>query len=273
MQKLLYNYYPEPILLSFGPIDIHWYGFFMVTAILTGLFVSFKLGQLYKVKEETILDLAFYLVIFGIIGARIYDVFLEFPYYANNLLDIFKIWQGGLAIHGGLIGGATGLYFFTKKNKLSFIKLASIITPGLALGQALGRFGNYFNQELFGLPTNSPWGIPISIINRPENYLNSTHFHPTFFYESIGSLIIFIVLIFLHKKNMQKNELNKEKITKNFTNIILIYLLLYSILRFILEYIRIDYTPTLFEVRWPQIISLIIIITCIFKFIKKESKS
>ncbi|MBL7057741.1 prolipoprotein diacylglyceryl transferase [Patescibacteria group bacterium] len=281
MFSLLHNFEPTPIILSIGFIKIYWYGLFMIIAILSGLFVSFKIGKYHNLKEKTILDLAFYLIIFGIIGARIYDVFLELPYYLKDPTAIFRIWQGGLAIHGGLLGGAIGLYYFTKKNNSSLIKLGAIIAPGLALGQAIGRWGNYFNQELFGLPTTLPWGIPINIINRPELYITNTYFHPTFLYEFTGNLVIFGILLYLNltiikqinKKSSQESifkdqELKKEAIDLKF--VILAYLFLYSLLRLSLELVRIDYTPTLFGIRWPQIISIIIISSIIYYKVKNK---
>lgn len=271
MFKLLHTYEPTAILFSIGPIDIYWYGFFMVLAILAGLFITFKLGKKHNIEENTILDLAFYLIIFGLIGARIYDIFLEFPYYIKYPLDSFKIWQGGLAIHGAIIGGMLGLYQFCKKSRLPFFTLAAIITPGFALGQAIGRFGNYFNQELFGKPTEALWGIPINIINRPDNFLSNTHFHPTFLYESIGNLVIFGILLYLNVIIIR--NINKDVITRiNFKSIVLLYLVLYSCLRFSLEFVRIDYSPMLFGMKWPQIISLLIIIGCFTYFFKVKNK-
>ncbi len=264
MINFLHSFNPEPILASFGPFHIYWYGLFMVSSIIIALLITIKLASYYKILSDTIIDLGFWIILSGLAGARLYDCFLNFSYYQKNPLDIFKIYQGGLAIHGALIGGlAAGLIFinnYAKKNNLNFKdelwKLLAIIAPGLALGQALGRWGNYFNQELFGLPTNLPWGIPINILNRPINYTTSNFFHPTFLYESLGNLIIFSILlssqIYLIKKNKQNY--------KNYVIIVSAYFILYSILRFSLEFIKIDETPVMFGWRWPQIISLAIII-------------
>ena len=217
----LHTFQPSPIMFSFGPINIYWYGFFIVLGVISALFIAMKLGSYYGIKKETVIDLAFYLVIFGVIGARVYDVFfVEWNYFSMHLLDIFKVWQGGLAIHGAIIAGIITLYVFAKRinplnppyqgdkekspldkggeGYLNFWLLASIMVPGLALAQAIGRWGNYFNQELFGGPTDLPWGIPISIMNRPIEHISSVYFHPAFLYESIGSLIVFMILIGFH---------------------------------------------------------------------------
>ena len=211
------------------------------------------LAKRFKIETDKIWDLSFYLVLFGIIGARIYEIFLEFPYYFNHPVQIIKIWEGGLAIHGAIIAGVITLIIFIKKNKLSFWPLMAIITPGLALGQAVGRFGNWFNQELFGWPTNLPWGIPIDLKNRPLEFIDQLFFHPTFLYESLGSIFIFIFIFILLLR--QKENLNKKIAMR----ISAYYLAFYSILRFSLEFIRIDYAPVLLGLRAPQIISLFLI--------------
>ncbi len=236
----------------------------MVSAISVALIITIYLARYYKILSETIIDLGFWVIISGLLGARIYDCFLNFNYYLQNPLDVFKIWQGGLAIHGALIGGLIAFFIFIKKYtkdnnlnfKIEFWKIAAIIVPGLALGQAIGRFGNYFNQELFGLPTNLPWGIPIDLMNRPLEYISSNFFHPTFLYESLGNLLIFIILFSAQLYLIKKNKQNY----KNYVIITTGYFILYSILRFSLEFIKIDVTPILNNWRWPQIISLFIII-------------
>ena len=275
MSNFLHTFHPERILVTLGPVDIYWYGFFMVIAILIGLYVALKLAKQYEVSENTIIDLAFYLVIFGLIGARVYDVFLELPYYLKNPVQVFQIWKGGLAIHGGVIGSSLALYVICKRRGLEFVKIGAILIPGLALGQAVGRWGNYFNQELFGLPTNTNWGIPINIMNRPIEYVTKTYFHPTFLYESVGCFVIFLILLGLHRlkinSDLDKKEGIMSKYSIGFGGIVLSYLTLYSFLRFFLEFVRIDYAPTLLGLRWPQIMSLLII--CISYFgLKKINK-
>lgn len=267
MINLLHSFYPSSILLNLGQLTIHWYGLCVVLAIGTAIFVSIKLGKYYHINKETILDLAIYLIIGGILGARIYEIFLEFPYYSHNPLSIIKIWEGGLAIHGALIGGILAAFYFAKKNKLSLIKLIALVTPSMAIGQSIGRWGNWFNQELFGLPSNLPWSIPIEIINRPLQYINFSYFHPTFLYESIGSFFIFCLLLLLTYR--WKNNLN----IKQSKIIIFTYLFSYSILRFSLEFIKIDQTPILLGLRWPQIACLItIIISLIILFSAFKNK-
>jgi phosphatidylglycerol:prolipoprotein diacylglycerol transferase len=265
MFSWLHNFLPSSILISFGPITIYWYGLFFVLGIISALFLILKLAKIFKVDSEKIWDLGFYLVFFGLIGARIYEIFLEAPYYFSHPEQIIKVWEGGLAIHGGIIAGLITLIWFVKKNNLEFWKMAAIITPGLALGQAIGRFGNWFNQELFGKPTNLPWGIPIEIGFRPLQYINNNFFHPTFIYESLGLIFITILLVYILLK--KKGEIKKAF----FIKITAVYLGLSAALRFLLEFIKADEAPTILGWRWPQLFTLFIILIAII--IYKKSKN
>lgn len=267
MLNHLHNNIPSSILLNWGPIEIRWYGLIISLSIISALLLSFWLGKkYYQIKRDVIFDLAFWLIIGGIVGARIYDVFLQLPYYLQKPLEILKIWQGGLAIHGAVIVGLIIIYYFGKKHKISFLKISSLVVPGLALGQTIGRFGNYFNQELFGLPTNLPWGIPIEPWYRPLEYLNQTHFHPTFLYESLGCLIIAIILISRHVYANKRQLINENF----FAWSLAIYMILYSLIRFLLEFIRLDPTPLFIGLRWPQIISLFFILGAILLIINTK---
>ncbi|MCX6797691.1 MAG: prolipoprotein diacylglyceryl transferase [Candidatus Falkowbacteria bacterium] len=261
MVNLLHTFVPQAMLWSWGYFHIYWYGFFIVLAISLALLVTSQLANLYQLKKELILDLSFWLIIGGLIGARIYEVGLEFSYYSQNPLDILKVWQGGLAIHGAIIAGLIIVAIFSSKQKINFWILTAVIVPGLALGQAVGRWGNYFNQELFGLPTRLPWGIPIDIINRPLEYIGQKFFQPTFLYESLGDLLIFLILLTIHVIILKRQRQAKVAglSPKTSLKITVLYLILYSTVRFFLEFIKVDSTPTLASWRWPQIISLIII--------------
>jgi len=267
----LHNFDPNPILFSLGFINIYWYGFFVVLGFIFAFLVMLCLAKKYKIKKDDIIDLCFYLFVFGIIGARIYDIFLEWRYYLENPIDVLKIWQGGLAIHGAILAGIIVVIVFIKKRrnfipgfnnfKKDFFKTIAIIVPGLAIGQAIGRWGNYFNQELFGRPTDGWWGIFINPVNRPIEYLSSSFFQPTFFYESLGCLLIFVILISVHVIVIKRNKSS----FKSDLLIIALYFILYSVLRFVLEFIRIDFAPVFLGLRWPQIMSLLfILVTVVF---------
>ncbi len=263
MINFLHTFQPSPILASIGPLNLYWYGLFIMLGVLAALTAAIHLAKQHGLKSEIIIDLAVWLIVGGLIGARIYDIGLEWQYFISHPLDIFKIWRGGLAIHGAIIGGLIALWLFTKKYGHKFWQLAAIVATVLPLGQAIGRWGNYFNQELFGYPTNLPWGIPIDPLHRPWQYLNYEYFHPTFLYESIGSLMIFAILFILHYAYIKKNKIN------NSLYLILntLYFLLYSVLRFTTEFIRIDSTPSFLGLRFPQLVSLLIIFSILAYFI------
>ena len=271
MINFLHNFLPQPILFQFGLIKIYWYGLFMVLGIIAGLTVVLKLAKRLSIKNDEVYDLGFYLIIFSLIGARIYAVFLELPFYLKNPFEIIAVWHGGLAIHGAIIGGVLTLIIYSWKKKQSFWQWADLLAPALALGQTIGRFGNYFNQEIFGKPTDLPWGIPIALQNRPIDYISQQYFHPTFLYESGLNLINFFILFFLLKlKNSSKLQVTSlpRKIAKRFIwgyrlqegAIALVYLINYSLIRIAMEFLRTDHTPKIFGIRLPILVSLGIII-------------
>ncbi len=270
MINFLHTNIPERVFTTLGPITIYKYGLIIALAIIVLLLITLRIANLYNLKNEIVFDGVFYGSIFGVLGARIYELFLELPYYLQTPENIIKVWNGGLAIHGALIAVFIFLYIFAKKNGLNLWKLLSIGAPGFALAQSVGRWGNYFNQELFGKPTNLPWGISISNSNKLIEYSAFSHFHPTFLYESIGSFFIFFTLIILHYLKIN------NKINIKHSTIFLSYITLYSILRFSLEFIKIDITPIFFNLRTPQITSILFIILsiatyiCLLKISKKN---
>jgi phosphatidylglycerol:prolipoprotein diacylglycerol transferase len=227
-----------------------------VAGILAALILTIQLAKYYQLSADLIFDLAFWLIIGGLIGARLYDDLLQLPYYIQHPLQSVEIWKGGLAIHGGIIAGLLIILWFARRQALNFWKLAAVLTPGLALAQAIGRWGNYFNQEIFGPPTNLPWGIPIDLWHRPVPYITANYFQPTFLYESLGCLLISLILIGLNVYAIRHQALGP----KLYVWLVALYLILYSLLRFGLEFIRLDPTPEIWGLRWPQLISLIIII-------------
>ena len=235
--------------IVFG-FPIYYYGIILAFAILTGVIVSNHIAQKHYYMPNIIPDIATGTIISGIIGARLYYCLLNLPFYMHNPLDIFAIRQGGLSIHGAILGGAAALFFYSKKHNIKFLKLCDIVSVGLPLAQAIGRWGNFYNSEAFGLPTNLPWKMFISPLHRPEKYITSDYFHPTFLYESVFDFIIFI---FLYKIALNKYKDKSGIIT-------CYYLILYSIVRFFIESLRVDCTSYIMGLPTPQFISLLIII-------------
>jgi len=264
MLHFLHTFIPSPVFLQLGPFTIYWYGLIAAIAILLAWVVINYLAKKYNIEKD-LFNLYFGLIIAALIGARLYHVVNEFGYYSVYPQDIIKIWQGGLALHGGIIGALLYGWWWVRRNKLSFPLLLDIFAPAGILIQALGRWGNYFNQELFGKPTDLPWGIPILPFNRPSGFEAFTYFHPTFLYESILNFVILIILLSLHKLRLT------NKINIRHGSIFLVYFASYSFVRFIVEFIRIDQTPIILGWRLPQIVSIVIILFVIVIAYKTKS--
>lgn len=269
MFNWLHTYLPQPILLRLGPIEIHWYGFLIALGAFLGFLVLLYLIKQYGIKKDDFYNLAFWVIIFGLIGDRLYYVFYAWEYYSSHLLDIFKIWEGGLAIHGAMIAGILVTYIYCKKHKLNPWQFTDLFVVALALAMVFGRWGNYFNMELFGTPTDLPWGIPIIEAKRPGTFASAQYFHPTFLYESIWNLGTFIILFIWHKLRLNKN--NPQQI-KGYGNITLVYFFLYSIGRFLTEFLRTDYSPYFLGIRWAQFASLVIIFLVLALFLMRLMK-
>ena len=222
---------PSQILCTIFGVNIYYYGVILALAIAVGTLVSDYIGTKYfELKKETIIDLAPYVIICGIIGARLYYCLMDFEFYSRFPSEILAVRHGGISIHGAILGGLCGLFIFSKRHKISAKKLCDVSSIGLALGQAIGRWGNFFNSEAFGTPTNLPWKLYIAPQYRPVPYQGYEYFHPTFLYESILDIVIFAILFLVVSKR------------KNFKdgNLALIYLILYSCARIFVENYRID---------------------------------
>ena len=184
------------ILIKIGPLTIYWYSALILLGFLLAIFIASKESK----KEGTtdfLNDLIMHIMIFGIIGARLYYVIFNFEQYKNNLLDIFKIWEGGLAIYGGIIAGLLTIIYQAKKRDQSIIKTTDMIAPGLILAQSIGRWGNFFNQEAYGsvVPLDFLKSLHLPKFIIEGMYINGSYYHPTFLYESIWCLLGFILLI------------------------------------------------------------------------------
>ncbi len=240
---------PGPILFEIGPIVLRWYGFFIACAVLIGLNISQYLGKYRNLDPELVSDSVIWLVIGAIPGARIYYVLFQWQDYSQRPGDIIAIWQGGIAIHGAIMGGVIAMIIFARFNKISFWQLTDVIAPSLILGQAIGRWGNFFNSEAFGRPTDLPWKLYIPRFHRPLQYVNSDFFHPTFLYESLWNLSVFVILISLFFWGIKHK--NKLKLGAIFC----VYLIAYSLGRVWIEGFRID-SLMLGDFRIAQLISL-----------------
>lgn len=227
------------VAFSIFGLEIRWYGLLIASAVLIGTVLALKEAKRKGVKEETLIDMLLFAVPAAIIGARAYYVIFMWDYYSKNPSQILNIRGGGLAIHGVIIAGALVAIIFAKVRKENFWTLADIVAPSLILGQAIGRWGNFANQEAHGGPTDLPWGIMI----------DGVKVHPTFLYESIWNLLVFGFLLWYRRK---KATVEGE--------IFVLYLMLYSVGRFFIEGLRTD-SLMLGPFRVAQLISLAIIIS------------
>lgn len=234
--------------INIGPLTIHIYGLVIGVAIYIGWLLAKRRAHLYKIPKD-IFDsfLIFIPLTTALFLARLYHVLDYRHIYFKNPITMLFVQNGGLGIWGAIFGAILGVLIVSRIRKINFMNLLDLLAPSFALGQAIGRFGNFVNQEGFGPPTNLPWGIYINQNNRPLPYLANTHFHPTFFYESILDLIIFLLLLILSKK------------FKFHGQIFALYLILYSAARFFLEFVRID-TWVTGDIKIAQVISILAII-------------
>jgi phosphatidylglycerol:prolipoprotein diacylglycerol transferase len=221
-----------------GPIFIRFYGIILMLGALAGAWLATQEAKRRGHQPEIVWDLLTYLLIGGIIGARIWHILTPPPssgvtasWYLTHPLDAMAIWKGGLGIPGAIIGGAIVLYFYTRRHKLSFAEWADIAAPSLALGQGIGRWGNYFNQELYGAPTNLPWKIFIDPAHRLAGYLDVEYYHPLFLYESIWNFGNMFLLLWISRRFADR--------LKN-GDLFLVYLIVYPIGRFLLDFLRLD---------------------------------
>ncbi|MEP0817431.1 MULTISPECIES: prolipoprotein diacylglyceryl transferase [Trichocoleus] len=241
---------PGPILVELGPLTIRWYGLLIASAVLIGVSLSQALATRRRVDPDLIGDLIIWLVVAAIPSARLYYVLFQWQEYAQRPEDIIAIWKGGIAIHGAILGGLVASLIFAKIKRVSFWQLADLVAPSLILGQAIGRWGNFFNSEAFGRPTNLPWKLFIPPEQRPVGYENVAYFHPTFLYESLWNLMVFGILITLFFRGLRGKPALKVG------TLFLVYLVSYSLGRFWIEGLRTD-SLMIGPLRIAQIISLV----------------
>lgn len=231
-------------------IEVYWYAVLIVSAMAIAIAIFHKRDGLYNIKFDDILDLLFFLIPISLISARLYYILFKLPYYLSNPIEMFDTRDGGMAIYGGIIGGVITCCVFCKVKKINLLDLFDYIVPGLVLGQAIGRWGNFINCEAYGITTTLPWRMGIFETGK---YIEV---HPTFLYESITCFIIFLILLIMKNKRKFKGQITY------------IYLILYSLERAFVEGLRTD-SLMLGEIRISQLLSIIVF--CVFStiYVKK----
>lgn len=234
----------NPVAFEIFGMPIRWYGIIIASGVLVAFFVSYLLAKKKELDFDIIIDGFLWSFPFAIIGARLYYVIFEYKNY-HSFIDIINIRNGGLAIHGGLIGGLVVAYIFTKIKKINFFEYIDVIMPGVILAQAIGRWGNFMNQEAHGGPVSQEFISKFPQFIQDGMLINGTYYHPTFLYESVWNLIVFAILIFILYKKKKQHGI-----------VIGSYLILYSLGRFFIEALRTD-SLMFFGLRVAQIISLL----------------
>lgn len=255
------------VFISLGPITIYWYSVLILTGVLIGYNIIVNYCQKQGYKVSAIIDMLFYLVIWAIVGARVYYVIFNFSAFEDDILGIFKIWNGGLAIYGAIIAGIIYIGYYCIRKNLNFVKVLDIFSLSLLLGQAIGRWGNFFNSEAYGGVTSYEFlkslMIPEFIIK--GMYIDGAYRQPTFLYESLWCLVGVLILMVIRKK--YSNVIGKQ---------VCFYLIWYGIGRFLIEGMRSD-SLYLGSFRISQMISIIMIVIGIigniFIIYKKKSKT
>lgn len=260
MGGIVFNYI-DPVAFNLGPLSVRWYGIIIAVGILLGYFVAQRALVKAGLHKDTLVDIVFYSALFGFIAARTYFVIFQWPYYAENPGEIIKIWHGGIAIHGGLIGGFIAGVIVCKVKNLNPFQIGDIVAPSIILAQGIGRWGNFMNHEAHGGPVSRAFleqlHLPNFII---ENmYINGQYYHPTFLYESIWDVAGFIILV-----NIRKHL----KLGETF----FLYLTWYSIGRFFIEGLRTDSLMLTSNIRVAQLVSILLILISISLIVYRRIK-
>jgi prolipoprotein diacylglyceryl transferase len=235
--------------INLGPIPLHVYGLLLAVGVVVGTLISERRWQRWGHERRDIGDIIVVVVIFGVVGARLYHVATDYQLFENHWIRVFEIWRGGLSIWGVIIGGALAVIVMTRIRHIDTLGIMDAMAAGLIVAQAIGRWGNYFNQELFGEPTRLPWGLEIDLAHRPAGYTQFTTFHPTFLYESLYLLILLGILLTVERRFVLRRGQS-----------LALYLAMYTFGRFWFENLRIDPAHTILGLRVNAWVSLL---TCV----------
>jgi prolipoprotein diacylglyceryl transferase len=246
---------PDNGVVDIGPLPVHVYGLLLAVGVLVAAWIAERRWVARGGDVKTFNDMAIWIVIGGVVGARVYHVISDYQLFTDDWLRAFQIWKGGLSIWGVLGGGAIAVIVMTRIKHVETLVLFDCVAPGLLAAQAIGRWGNYANQELFGGPTDLPWGLEISPANRPAGYANVETFHPTFLYESLYCLFLLGVLLLVERRfRLRKGQA------------LALYLATYTFGRFFFEHLRVDPANEIAGVRVNSWVSAIVCILSVAWF-------
>jgi phosphatidylglycerol:prolipoprotein diacylglycerol transferase len=237
---------PGAIALEIGPITVRWYGILMATAILVGFWLAHRRALQEGLPADELVRVAQWSVVAGLCGARLYEVAFNWDYYGRFPWKIIAVWEGGLAMHGGLIVGPLVGVLLARRWRVPIRRGLDVVAPGMVLGQAIGRWGNFFNEEAFGRPTDLPWKLYISPPHRPPEFRDALFFHPTFLYESLWDALVFALLVWWVRPRVGRYP----------GAVFFSYIGLYSVGRFFIESLRLD-SFWVAGLRVPQLASIV----------------
>jgi phosphatidylglycerol---prolipoprotein diacylglyceryl transferase len=237
----------SPLIFEVGPIALSYHGLLIALGIAVGTWITGRELARRGYDGALALGALFFVVPLGVLGGRLYHVATEYHRYTRNSFPkVLETYDGGLGIYGAIAGGFLGLLLFSWYRGINVLTFADAAAPGLALGQAIGRWGNYFNQELFGQPSDLPWSIDIEPLNRPTQFADATSFHPTFLYESMWDVLVCLVLLWIARRFSERLRIG---------DVFLLYVCLYSVGRFLVEILRIDAAFVVGSVRGNLLVS------------------
>ncbi|WP_332648615.1 prolipoprotein diacylglyceryl transferase [Lysinibacillus sp. 54212] len=254
----------DPVAFHLGPIPVRWYGILIASGIVLAYLLAQREAVRLGIHEDFLSDMLIWAVPISILSARIYYVSMRWDYYGENPGKIIEIWTGGIAIHGALIGAFITAYVFTKKRNVSFLRIADIAAPSLLVGQIIGRWGNFINQEAYGGPVSRSFleglMLPNWIIEQMYIEKDGTYVHPTFLYESVWNIIGLVILLFARKLNWRRGEM------------FFFYIIWYSFGRFFIEGLRTDSLYLVGDLRSAQVVSIIGIVVGIVAIVYRRMK-
>ncbi|MCX5974415.1 MAG: prolipoprotein diacylglyceryl transferase [Coprothermobacterota bacterium] len=254
---------PNPVLLQIGGIQIRWYGMLIALSFLPGIYVAYRMAKNWGINPDHVFNIVIICAPMALIFARLFFCALNLDYYSRYPIQILYLWQGGLSIYGVVFGGILGCLIYAAVSRLPLLRIMDLGAVPLVLGQAIGRWGNFFNQELFGYPTDLPWKMYLAPANRENAYQGFNFFQPTFLYESIANLLLFVLLLWrARKKNLAPGVIAG------------LYLIGYGLIRFLLEFVRIEPAAVGF-LTWGQLASVVTILVggAILLFINRRQNA
>jgi phosphatidylglycerol:prolipoprotein diacylglycerol transferase len=260
--------------VKIGPLDIHYYALILMTGMVAAAWLTAWQAKRAGADPNHVWDGLIYVIIPAVIGARIYHILTPSPaalapdgtplttmWYLNHPLDMLMIWNGGLGIYGGIVGGLLGLIYYARREHLHLLTWIDFVAPTVLIGQAIGRWGNYVNQELYGAPTTLPWAVTIPLDKRLPGYMSYATYHPLFLYESLMSVIAFGIMLWIERRFKLKEG-----------DMALLYLIFYPFERFVLDFVRLDSNGFGF-LTTAQVVSLITLITALGVLIYRHRSS